>query len=144
MRERNNTPTEHVEQTILFKWASFVSADNVVCIDEKIPKILINGQQMSIIDFLYAVPNGGKRSIKTAADLKAEGVKAGVPDISLPYPTRKHHGLFIEMKRKQGGRVSDEQKIWLEYLNKVGYLAVVCKGYEQARELIEKYLKEEI
>lgn len=88
------------------------------------------------------MPNGGKRNIKTAADLKAEGVKAGVPDISLPYPTSRHHGLYIEMKREKGGRVSDKQKEWLEYLNSVGYLAVVCKGFEEAKDCILQYLAE--
>lgn len=125
-----------MEQTILFTWANF--ADN----DRNIPRIIVNGQDRSVLDFLYAVPNGGKRNIKTAADLKAEGVKAGVPDISLPYPTSRHHGLYIEMKREKGGRVSDKQKEWLEYLNSVGYLAVVCKGFEEAKDCILQYLAE--
>lgn len=135
---RNNTPTEHLEQAVLFRWADF--AEN----DKRIPQIIVNGQKMSVLDFMHAIPNGGKRNIKTANDLKAEGVKAGVPDISLPYPTSRHHGLYIELKRQKGGKVSERQKTWLEYLNNAGYLAVVCKGFEQAKEIILQYLEEKI
>lgn len=95
---------------------------------------------MSLLKFLHAIPNGGYRNKKTAADMKAEGVKSGVPDIFLPYPLGQYHGLYIEMKRTQGGKLSDNQKTWLEYLNAQGYLAVVCRGFEQARDIIINYL----
>lgn len=140
-QQRSNSspiPTEHYEQALLFKWANFMDGN------DKIPRILVGGKEMSVLDFMHAVPNGGKRSIKTANDLKAEGVKPGVPDISLPYPTSKHYGLYIEMKRQKGGVVSEHQKKWLTYLNEAGYLAVVCKGFEQAKEAVMKYLAEEI
>lgn len=132
------TPTEHYEQVMLFRWAE------IECRCRKFPKVMIGGKEISVLEFLHAVPNGGVRNKKTAADLKLEGVKSGVPDISFPYPTSKHHGLYIEMKRQKGGKLSDSQKTWLEYLNKVGYLAVVCKGEEQARYTIIKYIEEEI
>lgn len=135
---RNNTPTEHLEQAVLFQWADF--AEN----DKRIPQIIVNDKKMSVLDFMHAIPNGGKRNIKTANDLKAEGVKAGVPDISLPYPTSRHHGLYIELKRQKGGKLSEKQEKWLEYLNNAGYLAVVCKGFEQAKEIILQYLEEKI
>ena len=132
------TPTEHYEQVILFRWAELEARG------KKFPKIIVSGEERSVLDFLHAIPNGGKRSKKTANDLNLEGVKSGVPDIFLPYPTGKHYGLYIEMKRKKGGILSANQKIWLEYLNEAGYLAVVCKGEEQARHTIIKYIAEEI
>ena len=132
------TPSEHYEQVILFRWAQ------IERMSSHFPKIIIGNEQVSVLDFLHAIPNGGVRNKKTAADLKLEGVKSGVPDISFPYPTSRHHGLYIEMKRQKGGKVSESQKTWLEYLNKVGYLAVVCKGEEQARYTIIKYIEEEI
>jgi hypothetical protein len=49
-------------------------------------------------------------------------------------------GLFIEMKRTKGGRTSEEQREWIAELNKAGYRAVVCKGWEEARDEIMKYL----
>lgn len=132
------TPSEHYEQVILFRWAEIEARSS------RFPQIEVGGRKMSVLDFMHAVPNGGKRSKKTAADLKLEGVRSGVPDISLPYPTSRHHGLYIEMKRKKGGKLSESQRKWLEYLNKAGYLAVVCKGEEQARYTIIKYIAEEI
>ena len=74
--------------------------------------------------------------------MKAEGVSAGVPDICIPVPNKKYHGLYIEMKRQKGGRVSEKQKEWIDRLNSLGYLVVVCRGFDEAREVIEEYIKE--
>lgn len=60
------------------------------------------------IALLHHIPNGGQRDKAVAAKLKTEGVKAGVPDLCLPVPRGKYHGLYIEMKAT-GGRPSREQ-----------------------------------
>lgn len=70
---------------------------------------------------MYHIPNGGKRGKVEAIHFKAEGVKAGVPDICLPVPRGEWHGLYIELKRREGGRVSPEQTKWLEDLMRQGY-----------------------
>ena len=59
---------------------------------------------------LYHIPNGGKRDRIVAAKLKAQGVKPGVPDLCLPVPRGKYHGLYIEMKdgKKQNHRKSKQ------------------------------------
>jgi hypothetical protein len=88
---------------------------------------------------LFAIPNGGLRDKRTAAKLKAEGVRAGVPDLFLPYPASGYHGLFIEMKRPDG-RTSIEQDAWIQVLNLNGYLAVVCKGQDEAWNCLMGYL----
>jgi len=92
------------------------------------------------LDMLFHVPNGGARNKITAAQLKAEGVKKGVPDLFLMAPRGGYHGLAIELKRKGGGRVSPEQKDWIERLNAQGYRATVCFGWNDARQTIEAYL----
>ena len=92
---------------------------------------------------LYAIPNGGKRSIKTARMLKATGVKAGVPDMCLPVPRYPYHGLYIELKRRKGGRVSEKQSEWLQDLRKEGYKTCVCYGSDETIQVIEDYLKGE-
>ena len=117
--------TEEEEQMLLFRWAELHSG--------KRPELRL----------LFHIPNGGKRSKVEAARFKAAGVKAGVPDLFLPVPCGEHHGLFVELKRRKGGRVSEEQGAWLIELAKQGYRVEVCKGWEEARTVIEKYLDKE-
>jgi len=90
----------------------------------------------------FAIPNGGSRNKIEAANLKRQGVVAGVPDMMIPVPNKNYAGLFIEMKRKKGGVVSKYQKEWISRLNSLGYKAVVCKGFEEAKKVIEEYMDE--
>ncbi|UJX41715.1 VRR-NUC domain-containing protein [Desulfovibrio sp. JY] len=88
---------------------------------------------------LFAIPNGGKRARKTAGELKAEGVKAGVSDLFLSVACGGYHGLYVEMKA-QGGRASDAQKEWIEAARGHGYRAEVCVGADAAWDIICEYL----
>ena len=45
------------------------------------------------------------------------------------------------MKRQKGGRLSPEQKEWIDGLFSQGYLAVRCDGADEAIGLLERYLK---
>lgn len=112
---------EDNEQILLFKWARAQSG--------KYPEL----------ELLHHIPNGGKRDAREAARFKQMGVKAGVPDIFLPVPRGGYHGLYIEMKAPRG-KLSDNQRQWLERLSELGYAACVCFGFEQARDDILKYL----
>ena len=89
---------------------------------------------------LYHIPNGGKRDRIVAAKLKAQGVKPGVPDLCLPVPRGKYHGLYIEMKDGKN-KTTESQNKWLAALSAQGYAVKVCYGCTAARESIEKYLK---
>ncbi len=113
---------EDLEQTFLFRWAAFASG--------KYPEL----------DLMFHIPNGGLRSKSEAGRLKAQGVKSGVPDICLPVARGGYHGLYIELKKEHSGTVSENQKIWLSKLTHQGYYAVVCHGWEKAKETIEEYL----
>jgi len=115
-------PTEHQEQVSLMQWVEMSKG--------KYP----------MLEMLAAVPNGGARHIAVARKLKAEGVKAGYPDILLDWPAGGHHGLRIELKRLKGGQVSPAQKDWLARLNAAGYKATVCRGWIEAKTIIEDYL----
>ena len=110
------------EQEALFRWAAYERG--------KWPEL----------EKMYHIPNGGSRNKAEAARLKAQGVRAGVPDICLPAARGCYHGLYIELKRRNGGRVSEAQREWIEYLENAGYCARVCHGWDEARETIEKYL----
>lgn len=80
---------------------------------------------------VFAIPNGGKRGKAEAGRLKAEGVTPGVPDLFIPAL-----GLFIEMKRTQGGSVSAEQKRVMAALELCGYQCAVCKGCDAAKKVV--------
>lgn len=51
--------------------------------------------------FVYAIPNGGGRSLSEGKKLKAEGVRAGVPDLGLILPDGR--AAFLEVKTATGG-----------------------------------------
>lgn len=123
MSTRMDCPEEEVEQTCLFRWAAYSIGAH--------PELRL----------LHAIPNGGKRSKSEAARMKAAGVKAGVPDMFLPVARGGSHGLYIELKRIKGGRVSAEQLAWMEELTREGYTCAVCHGWEEARKVIQTYLK---
>jgi len=88
---------------------------------------------------LYAIPNGGKRHITTAVRLKRTGSRKGIPDLCLPVPSLDFHGLYIELKIK-GGRLTTEQADWLHFLGEQGYMAMMCVGFESAKNTINEYL----
>lgn len=92
--------------------------------------------------YIFAIPNEGKRGFKTAARLKAQGLRSGVPDLMLALPRHGAPGLFIEMKKEKGGTVSANQLKWLERLSGAGYATAVCHGCEKAKETILAYLGE--
>ena len=89
------------------------------------------------------IPNEGIRSERTGARLKKIGLKKGFPDLFIIRPCGKYHGLFIEMKSIRG-TATLEQKEWIIKLNSLGYKAVICRGFEAAKETIDKYIKEEL
>ncbi len=116
-------PSEHAEQVALIAWWALACRE--FGIDESL---------------LFAVPNGGARNPITGRRLKDEGVRRGVPDLMLAMPNDDHSGLFIELKKRNGGRVSEEQRHVLEELTRAGYKAVVCHGWEEAMQEILVYL----
>ena len=84
--------------------------------------------QCAICDYLdirrvcyWAVPNGGKRSKTESARFKKEGVKSGVPDISIV-----HDGMYfgLEVKKPKTltpkGRLSKNQKNMIERIETAG------------------------
>jgi hypothetical protein len=113
---------ESDEQQALFQWATY------------------NEVKHPELKLLHAIPNGGKRYKTTAIRLKNEGVRAGVPDLSLPVARHGKHGLYIEMKATHG-KLSENQKQWKEALDNQGYIVMVCWGWEAAKDALLWYLE---
>lgn len=117
--------SEHQEQVSLMQWSELYS------------------NQYPDLRLLYAIANGGKRNINVARKLKAEGVKSGVPDLHLPVAVGRYHGLYIELKIGNN-KPTENQERWLSDLNKQGHFAICCWGWENARDVLLKYLKGEL
>lgn len=88
---------------------------------------------------LHHIPNGGSRDNVEGKHLKQQGVKSGVPDLCLPVPRGRYHGLYIEMK-KEDGKTSPDQEWWGDRLQTQGYAWTVCHGYQAAIDVLQWYM----
>lgn len=113
--------SEHAEQVAIIQWAAWKQG---AC---------------PALRLLFAVPNGGKRDLVTAARMKAEGVRAGIPDLCLPVARRGYHGLYLELKVGRN-TISDEQEQWIDALRAEGYFVDVAWGWQAAAQVIADYL----
>lgn len=116
--------TEHAHQAAIFCW----------CNEQ------VQNGNYPMLKWMHAIPIGGQRNKVTASRLKAEGVKRGIWDIFLPCPTAIFHGLYLEMKKPGKGRLTDEQKIFREHVEPLGYYFAVCYSWLEAKDAIVKYL----
>ena len=72
--------------------------------------------------------------------MKQAGLRAGVPDVCLPTAHGGYIGLYIEMKVKPN-KPTEKQKAWLRALREAGHCTAVCYSWEDAKKLIEDYMK---
>ena len=63
---------------------------------------------------VHHVPNGGRRHMRVALDMKALGVVPGVSDLALTAPGRRQG--YMEVKRPRG-RTSVAQRQWRAWLD---------------------------
>jgi len=89
------------------------------------------------VSYLFAVPNGGKRSVIDGMKFKATGVKAGVSDLILLIPSGKTY--FIEMKITTGVQ-SDAQKLFQAQIETFGFEYYICYSFADFKQLIYKLL----
>ena len=80
---------------------------------------------------LYAIPNGGNRSVTEALRLKREGVKCGIPDICLPVARGGYFAWYGELKRKKSGSLSNDQQEVIESLRVNGHWAAWHRGADE-------------
>ena len=97
-----------------------------------------NAKRYPGIDLIYAVPNGGKRSKAEAGKFKAEGVRAGMPDLCLPVSHHGYHAFYIEVKTPTG-RVSVVQAEMFCRLNVLGNKWAVVRSLDEFIKEIEEY-----
>jgi hypothetical protein len=105
------------------------------------------------LEWFHAIHNQGHGDKIRGAHAKAEGVRKGVADTFLPWPIicqkGAFAGLYIEMKKPSerpkridsSGGLSEDQKRFGEYAQRVGYVWRCCYGWEHAVSTIRSYLE---
>ncbi|MCP5006874.1 MAG: VRR-NUC domain-containing protein [Planctomycetes bacterium] len=120
---KTEIPYEAWEQEALFSWIK--ANQNIE------PKLML----------AYSTLNGIRLSTGLRTKAKKQGNRKGVPDIVLPAKSfdGKYPGLYIELKRIKGGVVSKDQKEYMALLTEQGYCVKVCKGHQNAINVIKAY-----
>lgn len=91
------------------------------------------------------MPQAVRNSLIQKSDFK-------IPDLQILEANKNWHGLFLELKKetpykKTGGIKAsqnnhlDEQENSMKLLREKGYLACFCWSFDQAKEIIEEYIK---
>jgi hypothetical protein len=136
---------EHSHQKAFFQWLAISAAS-------RFPSVRL----------CHAIPNGGKLMGTgtnigriEGAKMKAEGLRAGVPDVFMPVPRKVSSswsadytcpGLYIEFKKpsreteKFGGR-SPEQVQWQRDLLAQGYAVATCYGWQAGAHVVALYMQ---
>jgi len=124
----NTTPTEYQECVSLASYLQLLHNQGKVT------------EYAHLINELSLNRRAGQRpNLAYLGKRKAEGWRPGVPDYIVVTPK---HVLFIEMKRKQGGKVSEHQESWLKALQCTGKVkAGVCYGFNEAKKMIDGIIK---
>lgn len=174
------TGSEHSHQVALFQWAAMAAFAGVGLADDELSytvkgyaaakKAAKDLQPEPRLARLHAIKNQGHGDHIRGNQSRAEGVRAGVPDIFLPVPVLASQldkgvwqdyvrpfpndgygfgvvcGLYIELKKpktdgKAEGKLSAEQVEWIDYLRTNGYAVVVAIGWLEAREWLLRYLE---
>lgn len=115
-------PTEYAEQCSIFRRAQ------------------LHIREWPELRFLNGSLNGVRLTIGQAVKCKNVGMKKGYPDLFLPIKRRNYSGLFIELKRIEGGWADPDQRLWATMLTSQGYRHEFCKGADAAWAVIVNYL----
>lgn len=87
----------------------------------------------------FAVPNGGSRNAREARNMKAQGTMAGVSDLILLKSSGGYGALCIEMKAGKNGQ-TEYQRMFEQSATEAGNKYVVCRSFDEFRNVIENYL----
>ena len=82
--------------------------------------------------FVFSVPNGGLRNLKTAAFLKKEGATAGVSDLIV---LLRGEAIFVEVKTAKG-RQTPEQKKFQEAVELLGFRYLLWRSLDDAIKFV--------
>lgn len=90
--------------------------------------------------WIFHVPNGGHRDGREGAKFQRMGVKAGVSDICVPYPSKTFSGAFLELKSMKPSAVpSGNQLRFLLDMQERGYFVAIVHNEIMAVDLLDWY-----
>ena len=122
-RTKRNAQPEAIEQAKVIAWAR------------------ANERNYPYLQLLHCSLNGVKMTKAQAGRAIAQGMLSGVPDLFLPVPRGKYHGLYIEMKHGSN-TLTENQKKFLQNAANVGFVVSVCYSAQEAIKRIEDYYKD--
>lgn len=73
---------------------------------------------------------------RRAVRMKREGTSKGFPDYLVLVPGT---ALGIELKRRKGSNITQEQRDWIDALNAAGIPSIIAKGAEEAIKFVQKH-----
>ena len=119
-------PSENQEQRALVKWLSY---------------------HPIVRDFFCKNNNEGKRTEVQGYNLRLMGLRRGVSDLFIYWPTKTYHGLWLEVKRNKKYSTSERstatwiaQENFLEKVKSIGFAGKFCYGWVDGKKIIENYL----
>ena len=120
-------PSEAAEHRALVKWMSY---------------------HQIVRDYYCKMNNEGKRTAVQGFNLKLMGLRSGVSDLFVYYPSNGFHGLFLEIKRNKKYTPSEmstptwlAQEKFMKQVKSVGYAAEFCYGFDEGKRIVEQYLQ---
>jgi hypothetical protein len=126
MTARLIIPSEEQEQKALVKWLSY---------------------HPTVREFFCKNTNEGKRTPRQGHTLKLLGLRPGVSDLFIYYPTKTYHGLWLEVKRNKKYTPSEmktptwiAQVEFIKTVKSIGYAGEFCYGWNEGSKIIESYL----
>lgn len=122
---------ESDEQKVLVQWLRVRKITHFAPINENIHSGIIR-------QFIRPTGLAAKIISMIENKLKAMGKRKGVSDLVILLPKGKT--VFIEMKRKNGGKESEDQSTFRDEVIALGHDAYVCHGFEEARDVVMAYL----
>lgn len=135
--------TEHAHQVAFFAWCAMAMNHGIAnAMSEDAYKGTRPYATTPVfeLDLIHAIHNQGHGDRIRGARAKAEGVRAGIPDVFLPMPAPGYAGLYIELKKPKDGRLGPEQVKVIEKLRQRGYRVEVAYGWEEAVAAVTAYL----
>jgi hypothetical protein len=103
------------------------------------PRAIEHKLQVALLDYLaiaarpeiyyFAIPNQSNRHIANAARMKAEGVRAGSPDLCILLPAGRV--AWLEMKAPKG-TLSDAQKAFRDRAKSLDHYWAMARSVEEA------------